>query len=35
MEKLKDNIIMSNAYCEITDCKGIENCEKCVELNIA
>lgn len=26
---------MSDAYCEITDCRNIKNCEKCVELNIA
>lgn len=35
MKNLLDNIIMSNAYCEITDCRDIESCEKCVALNIA
>ena len=35
MKTLLDNIVMNNAYCEVTDCRDIESCEKCVELILA
>lgn len=34
MTRLSDNIMMNDAYCEVTDCRDVESCEKCIELNI-